>query len=160
MPDQLVTLSQLERRFGPSTVSRYLDDDGDDTSEQTVAEEVLTEASQVAQGICLPAFSNGELENMADVDLAFRGYILDIAADIMARRRVEAINEKGETPYSGIRKLAEEKLEKIADAKRRMAGEEQAGINRKVSIRTNIDRNAHPLVFPPTKNNPGGSGGF
>jgi hypothetical protein len=114
----------------------------------------------VALGICLPAFSVAELTNMADADFAFRGYILDIAADIMARRRSEAINEKGETPFTAIRKLAEEKLEKIADAKRRMAGEESAGLNRKLSIRTNIDRSVNPLIFQPTKNNPGGSGGF
>lgn len=156
----LITLAQLERRFGPLTVARYLDDDGDEEAEQSVAEEVLLEATQVAEGLMKPGFSLAQMEVMVENDLAFRGLMLDIAADIMARRRPELLDKDGGTPYLGIRNLAEKRLKEIARAEARLIGEESAGSNQKLACTTNINRRTYPLVFQPTNEDPTGPGGF
>lgn len=156
----LITLAQLERRFGPTTVARYLDDTGDEEAEQSVEEEIRTEATQTALGLLKPGFSREQVAAMVETDFALRGLILDIAADVMARRRSEFLDGDGKTPYSGIRDAAETRLKEIADAEARLDGEQDAGSNQKLAVRTNIDRQTYPLVFPPSSSDPRGPGGF
>lgn len=156
----LITLAQMERRFGPQTVSRYMDDDGDDEAESTVEEDVRLEATQVAEGLLKPGFSLAQMEEMAKTDLAFLGLMLDIAADIMARRRPENLDKDGNTPYTGIRNKAEQRLKEIAKAAARLIAEEDAGSNQKLAVRANINRRTYPLVFQPTNEDPTGPGGF
>lgn len=158
--EALITLAQLERRFGPATVARYLDDTGDEEAEQSVEEEVRQEATQVAEGLLKPAFTLEQMKAMVEIDFAFRGLMLDIAADVMARRRPENLDKDGNTPYTGVRNAAETRLKEIAKAEARLIAEETTGPNRKLQARTNIDRTTYPLTFPPSSNDPVGPGGF
>lgn len=158
--EALITLGQMERRFGPETVTRYFDDTGNEEAEQPVEEEVRIEATQIAEGILKGGFNLEQMKAMAAIDFAFRGLMLDIAADVMARRRSENLDKDGNTPYTGIRNAAEKRLKEIAEVKVRLIAEETTGANQKLTARTNIDRTTFPFTFPPSSSDPNGPGGF
>jgi hypothetical protein len=155
---ELVTRAQLELRFGPRTVALYVDDDGDELGDSAVMALVLQEGSQRAVGLLLPGFSEAQILKLVDNDAAVRGYVLDICADVMGRRRPEHFDADGNTPYTKIRERAEAELSRIAKAETRARGESQAATNEVLQSRTNLTPS--PLQFSKSTTYPTGQGGF
>lgn len=163
MATNLITQADLERRVGARTVAQFLSDDGGQAPDPTLVNEVLDEASRRAEGLLLPAFSLESVVKLALDDVAVRGDICDIAADLMSRRRPALLADDGTTPYSKWRKDAEEHLKLVAKNELRLAGERGpsgAGVNRAITIANKPNIDPPQFVFAGTKDRPGGTGGF
>jgi hypothetical protein len=158
VPATLVTQAQLELRVGVHTVARYCCDDGSDVANPAIVDEVLSEAEDEGIGLLGAGFTPDQIVQLATDDASVRGAFLDIAADLMGRRRPSFLDAEGRSPFSQWRKRAEDVLERAGQAQRRFKGESTAGRNRLLGASTN--RQPHAPIFVGTKDNPTGSGGF
>ena len=152
-----ITQAQLELRVGAGTVALYCCDDGTGVASSTVLAEILGEAEDEGSGLLGPGFTNAQVVLLLQNDLAVRGAFLDIAADLMSRRRPALVDGEGRTPYSAWRKRAEAVLERAGQAQVRFKGEAQAGQNAGVfGVSSNVDPPA--FTFLSTTDKPGGGG--
>lgn len=157
-PTALATQAELELHVTPNALARYLDDDGDGEADARPTEQILLRASQEAKAHLLPAFSTDQIEGLAAADPAIRGAVLDIAADLMARRRPALLTADGKTPYTGWRDQAEAYLKSVAKGEARSAAEESAGLNQNLAVTVNID--PVDFSFARTADRKTGRGGF
>lgn len=158
MAASVITQQMLELRFGVRTVAQYCNDEGGATADATIVAEVLEEAEDEGIGLLGPGYTVEMAEQLAAADASVRGAFLEIAADVMGRRRVALLDAEGRSPFSGLRKRAEAVLTRVGKAQQRAKGEETAGRNRLVKTRTN--RKPSPLIMGGTSGNTRGSGGF
>ena len=158
MTATLITQAQLELRRGVKTVAQYCNDIGGATADATIMDEVLSEAEDIGAGLLLPGFTDAQVVLLAANGPAVRGALLDIAADLMARRRPALLLPDGSSPFAKDRKLAEGVLERAGQAQRRLRAEKTAGTNKLIGNSTNLD--PHELIFSGNAASPYGKGGF
>jgi hypothetical protein len=155
----LIDQAELERTLGAGTVARLCTDDGGATPDPEVVANLIEQASKHAMGILYAGFQSTEkIEALATADASLRGHIARIWADLAAYRRPALLNDRGETPYTMGRKMAEEHLRRLSQAEARSIGEEKAGINENIDTETN--RPDWDPVFAATGEDPQGPGGF
>jgi hypothetical protein len=148
----------VERRIGAVNFARLCDDDGDGVADPAIVAEVLEEASRIAEGILLRAFSLSTIAKLAASDIALRGAICDVAIGLAGRRRPELLGPTG-NPYTEMRKDGERVLFNMTKAEQRIAAEEQHGVNGTIGGGISVGLPAKH-VFAPSRTNPRGSGGF
>ena len=158
MTATLITQAQLELRRGVKTVAQYCCDTGAAVANPTIVNEILEEAEDIGAGLLLPGFSDAQVVLLAANGPAVRGALLDIAADLMARRRPALLAPDGSSPYSKDRKAAEGVLERAGQAQRRLRAEKVAGPNQLIG--NSVNRDPPPLIFSGNKAEPWGRGGF
>lgn len=154
----LIARADLNKRFGAANVTRYADDIGDDSATDTNLDEVLVEATSIALSILRRAWSTDAVALLVQQDPAVKGAFCDIAMGLLARRRPEFIGPDGATLYSGTQKAGESRLDKMAGAQLRPAGETTAGANPIVTTTTNRDERV--FTFQGNSTNPKAPGGF
>ena len=154
----LVEQADVERRIGRQSFARLCDDDGDGVADPAVVADLLEEATHVAEGILLRAFSRATIAKLAATDVALRGAICDLAIGLAGRRRPELLGPNG-NPYTEMRKEGERVLAMMCKAEQRIAAEENVGANATIGGATT--RPVPPRhVFATSRTNPRGSGGF
>jgi hypothetical protein len=155
----LIDQAELERTLGAGTVARLCTDDGGATPDPEVVDGLILQASQHAAGILYAGFqSEDKIRALCEADASVRGHICRIWADLAAYRRPALLNDRGETPYTMGRKMAEEHLKRVSQAEARAIGEASAGINENIDAETN--RPEWDPIFAATSEDPQGPGGF
>lgn len=145
--------------MGSKVFRDFLDHDRTGQADPERVEEVLDTASAIVAGLLLEAFGLEQLIRITTEDKAVAHYCVNIAMGIAATMKPGLLDAEGKNPYIKLQATAEKKLEDIANAhKRRAAGEEIAGRNRKLGV--SVNRNPMPAVFAATKKNRIGPGGF
>lgn len=152
-----VTQAQCESRFTPRTFRSWFIDDGSGTPNAALITDALEEGSRKAQAILGKAgWDDDAITAMASADASVRGPICDLVASLGMRRKIEFWGE-GPTPrWRALEKSGEDALEDIVQARRRPAGEAQAGAN--PIYETRVTAPEPNFVFAPSggKNQSGG----
>lgn len=154
----LISQADVEKRIGALAFARLCDDDGDGAADAPVVEELLEEASKIAEGILLRSFSRATIAKLAADDIALRGAICDVAIGLAGRRRPELLGPNGNA-YTEMRKDGERVLFNMTKAEQRIAAEETDGANGTIGGAISVHLPARH-VFARSRTNPRGSGGF
>ena len=154
----LISPTEVARRIGAQNFARLCDDDGDGTADPQIVDEIVEEASSIAEGILLRAFPRATIAKLAASDIALRGAICDVAIGLAGRRRPELLGPNG-NPYTEMRKDGERVLFNMTKAEQRIAAEEQQGVNGTIGGGISVGLPAKH-VFATSRTNPRGSGGF
>lgn len=154
----LIARADLNARFGAATVTRFADDIGDDSASDDNLDVVLEEATSIALGYLRRAWTTDQVSLLVTNDPAVKGALCDIAMGVLSRRRPEFIGPDGKSLYAAVQKAGEDRLDKMAKAELRPAGETTAGAN--PIVRTTTNRDTTIFTFQGTKANPKAPGGF
>jgi len=159
-PAAIITQRMLELRFGAKAVLDMFDSARFGRIDGERMEEVLNEATDLMAGMCLGAFTVGNLQELATVDTYVRGLCCNIAMGLASLNRPGLMTAEGGNPYVKLQEKAERKLVDIIKGKAasRFAGEETVGNNSK--LRNEVNRPDAVPVFAATRANPTGPGGF
>lgn len=156
----LITQAELERRIGADRARQLLDDDRDGQADQAAFEEVIQEASDVAGGELLGAFSQDQIVRLAAADRGLRGAVILVALGVLGERRPEFVDPQGRPLFAGFYDRGVARLKAYRSTASRIAAEEKEGQNLTMGTRLRAPRGVGVFSFVPTRRNPKAGGGF
>ena len=154
----LIDQGDLETRVGAATVVQFTDDDGDGVADAATITWLLDTSSRIAEGILLKGYpSTDSIALLVGADPALLNDVVEIACGLMGGRRSGLLGPDGKVPYDGWRERACKRLQDVATAAIRSAGESAGGMNQILKTRVTPKRD---MIFAATRDKPNGSGGF
>lgn len=164
-------LTDLYSRVGSRKVNGYFDDNNNGvvSDESQAVDDVLSAAEGEMYSRMLRAYpgdmsdSGSALRVLVANDPTLKMHVAWVGCQYAAERRPEFTDENGEGPYKGQFKRAIDYFETLSKGAKRSRGETQAGKG------ANTGGNIQPsppqgrsdqFVFAPSRNSPGGHGGF
>ncbi len=154
-----ISLEDVALRFGDDRMVQLLDDDGDGSPDDAVAEALLDDAnSDVISRLMGKGYSLDVLKALRR-DSKLKRLSCGIFMGYAGERRTEWLNASGDGPYEGLRRRAREELAKHATGELRLSLEPKKGVN--TQVRGRLSNQPDPnFIVAPTSDNPRGAGGF
>ncbi len=154
----LISRADLDVVISPSDVDGYADDDSDGVGDAPVLDAIMAAASTRAGELLSGWKSVDDVIQLVAIDHGLRFAIAQIAVGMLARRRKEWANEKGEYPLDSTLRMGEATLKGIAKAERETIAQEAVGSN--VLSHTYVNTSSGAPMFGRSSTNPTGRGGF
>jgi phage gp36-like protein len=135
------TQADLENAVGSVLVYRLLDDDGDGSIAAGVVTDIQTRADAIVNGYLSRVYTVSAIT--ASVPSIVKSLAVDVAVELMYRRRPESIDERGNTPWSERYREAMRLLREVGEGKFRLDvnGTPATPVNVRGSVRTGTYEN-------------------